>query len=159
MAADYFLQITGISGESADSKHKGWIDVLAWSWSESNPGTHVVGGAGGAGKVQMSDLQVTTRMSKASPALFGACASGQHMKEAKLAGVKSGAMQQEFLTITLRDVIISSYATAASSGDDVMDSVSLGFSQIQVEYRPQKADGTLDTPVTAGWDAKTSKKL
>jgi type VI secretion system secreted protein Hcp len=159
MAADYFLQIAGITGESTDAKHKGWIDVLSWSWSESNPGTQVVGGAGGAGKVQMQDLQVMTEMSKASPALFAACASGQHMKDAKLAGVKAGAMQQEFLTITLKDVIITSYSTAASSCDGVMDSASLGFSSIQVEYRPQKADGSLDAAVTAGWDAKTGKKL
>ena len=37
--ADYYLQITGIAGESKEAKHKDWIDVLSWSFGESNAGT------------------------------------------------------------------------------------------------------------------------
>jgi len=159
MAADYFLQITGIAGESTDAKHKNWIDVLSWTWGETNAGSVQVGGGGGAGKVQMQDFQFTTRMSKASPALFLACATGQHMKEAKLAAVKAGAMQQEFLTWTFSDVLVSSYQTQGAGGDLVMDAVSLSFSKLQVTYNAQKADGSLDSPVTAGWDLKTAKKV
>jgi type VI secretion system secreted protein Hcp len=159
MAADYFLQITGITGESTDSKHKGWIDVESWTWGESNTPPVASGSGAGAGKVQMQDFQFTTRVSKASPGLFLACATGQHMKEAKLAAVKSGAMQQEFLTWTFSDVLVSGYQTAGASGDLVVDHVSLNFSKLKVEYKAQKADGSLDTAITAGFDAKTSKKL
>jgi hypothetical protein len=28
-----------------------------------------------------------------------------------------------------------------------------------VEYKAQKADGSLDAAVTAGWDVKTNKKI
>ena len=159
MAADYFIQITGIAGESTDAKHKGWIDVEAWSWGETNPGQLATGSGGGAGKVQMQDLNFTTRVSKASPALFLACASGQHMKEAKLAAVRAGAMQQEFLIWTFSDVLVSGYQTGGAGGDLVQDSVSLTFSKIKVEYKAQKADGSLDTPIVAGWDKKSNKKV
>ena len=159
MAADYFLQITGVPGESKDSKHKDWIDVLSWSFGESNPGSHQVGGGGaGAGKVQMSDITFMTRMSKASPKLFLSCATGKHMNEAKLVGVHGGSMQQEYLTWTFSDVLVSSYQTQGSAGDDiVMDSVSLAFSKVRVEYKMQKADGSLDKAITAGWDLKSNK--
>jgi type VI secretion system secreted protein Hcp len=40
-----------------------------------------------------------------------------------------------------------------------MDSVSLAFSKVRVEYKAQKADGSLDAPIVAGWDAKANKKL
>jgi type VI secretion system secreted protein Hcp len=159
MAADYFLQITGIAGESTDSKHKGWIDVESWSWGETNTPPVTTGGGAGAGKVQVQDFHFTTRVSKASPGLFLACATGQHMKEAKLAAVKSGAMQQEFLTWTFSDVLISGYQTGGGAGDLVMDQVSLNFAKLKVEYKAQKADGSLDTAITAGFDVKTSKKL
>jgi type VI secretion system secreted protein Hcp len=159
VAADYFLQITGIAGESTDAKHKGWIDVESWTWGETNPGPVGAGGGAGAGKVQMQDFTFTTRVSKASPALFLACAAGQHMKEARLAAVKTGAMQQEFLTWTFSDVLVSGYQTGAASGELVSDQVSLTFSKIRVEYKAQKADGSLDAAVTAGWNAKTNKKL
>ena len=158
MAADYFLQITGIAGESTDAKHKNWIDVEAWSWGETNPAPLTTGGGAGAGKVQMQDFHFTTRVSKASPALFLACATGQHMKEAKLAAVKAGAMQQEFLTWTFSDVLVSGYQTGGAEGDLVTDQVSLSFSKIKVEYKAQKADGSLDTPIVAGWDKKANKK-
>jgi type VI secretion system secreted protein Hcp len=159
MAADYFLQITGIAGESTDAKHKGWIDVDSWTWGETNPGGTGAGGGAGAGKVQMQDFHFTTRVSKASPALFLACANGQHMKEAKLAAVKAGAMQQEFLTWTFSDVLVSGYQTGGVAGELVTDQVSLTFSKIKVEYRAQKADGSLNAPITAGWDQKANKKL
>ena len=44
-------------------------------------------------------------------------------------------------------------------GDAPMDQASLGFSTIQMEYRPQKSDGSLDTPVKAGWDLKQNKAI
>ena len=46
------------------------------------------------------------RISKASPALFVACASGQHIKEAKLVGRKAGKGQQEYLTWTFSDLLV-----------------------------------------------------
>jgi type VI secretion system secreted protein Hcp len=159
MAADYFLQITGIAGESTDAKRKGWIDVESWTWGETNPVQPSAGSGSSVGRVQIQDLHFVTRVSKASPALFLACATGQHMKEAKLAAVKSGAMQQEFLTWTFSDVLVTGYQTGGADGDLVTDSVSLAFSKLKVEYKAQKADGSLDTAVTAGWDAKASKKI
>src|SRR5918992_6143919 len=97
-AIDYFLKIDGIAGESPDSKHKGEIDVESWSWGETHaapPGP--VGGGSGAGKVQMHDLHVTANMSKASPQLMLACASGTQLKSAVLTGRRAGASQLEFL--------------------------------------------------------------
>jgi type VI secretion system secreted protein Hcp len=158
--ADYFLQITGVAGESVDAKHKGWIDVESWSWGETNPGQAAAGGGAGAGKVQMQDLHFTTRVSKASPVLFLACASGQRMKEARLAAVHAGGMQQEFLTWTFTDILVSGYQTGGAGGEIVpMDSISLSFSKVKVEYKAQKADGSLNAAVTAGWDLKANKKL
>jgi type VI secretion system secreted protein Hcp len=157
--ADYFLQITGIAGESKEAKHKDWIDVLSWSFGESNPSQPATGGGAGAGKVQMQDFNFMAVTSKASPKLFLACATGQHMKEAKLSAVKAGAMQQEYMSWTFSDVLVSGYQIAGSDGDVSMDSVSLAFSKVKVEYKAQKADGSLDAPIVAGWDAKANKKL
>ena len=157
--ADYYLQITGIAGESKEAKHKDWIDVLSWSFGASNPGQVTAGGGAGAGKVQMSDFNFMATTSKASPKLFLACANGQHMKEAKLSAVKAGAMQQEYLSWTFSDVLISAYQTSGSGGDVSMDSVSLAFSKVKLEYRAQKADGSLDAPIVAAWDVAANKKL
>lgn len=160
-AVDYFLQITGVEGESTDAKHKDWLDVDSWSWGETQAGAGFGGGGGGAGKVTMQDFHFVTRMSKASPALFLACASGQHFKEAKLVGRKAGKGQQEFLTWTFSDLLVSGYQTGGSEAGELLpvDQVSLNFAKIRIEYRAQKADGSLDAPISAGWDKKSNTKL
>jgi type VI secretion system secreted protein Hcp len=160
VAVDYFLKIDGVPGESSDLKHKGEIQLESFSWGESSPAGAGAGGGGGAGKVQMQDLVVTMLVSKASPKLMLSCATGKHLKEAVLTARRAGKAQQEFLVIKLKDVIISSYQTGGAAGGDVpMDQAALGFSTIQLEYRPQKADGSLDTPVKAGWDLKQNKPV
>jgi len=116
-------------------------------------------GAASVGKVHVRDFAFTTRVSKASPKLFLACASGQHLKQAQLVGLKAGKARQEFLTWTFSDVLVSSYATGGTEEEQPMDSVSLNFSKVSVTYKGQKADGSLDAAVTAGWDVKSNKKL
>jgi type VI secretion system secreted protein Hcp len=160
-AIDYFLHIEGIEGESVDAKHKAWIDVDSWSWGETQAGAGFGGGGGGTGKVSMQDLHYVSRVSKASPRLFLACAAGEHFKEARLVARKAGKGQHEFLSWTFSDVLVSSYQTSGSEAADVLpvDSVSLNFAKVQVQYKAQKADGTLDAPISAGWDVKANTKL
>lgn len=161
MAADYFLKIDGIDGESNDAKHSKEIEIESFSWGASNAGSHAGGGGGGAGKVSMQDFHFTMRVNKASPKLMLACANGEHIKTATLVCRKAGKEQQEYLTYKMSDVLVSSYQTGGSdSGDAVpMDQVSINFTKVEVEYKAQKADGSLDSPIKAGWNLKENKKV
>jgi type VI secretion system secreted protein Hcp len=158
---DFFLKLDGILGESKDAKHKGEIDLESFSWAESNAGTPAggAGGGGGAGKVHMDDLHVQMKMSKASPLLLLACASGQHIKQAVLTARKAGKEQLEFLVVKMTDVLVSSYETAAGTDALPTDTVSFNFARIDVELRPQRPDGTPDAPVKVGWDVKANRKV
>jgi type VI secretion system secreted protein Hcp len=159
-AVDYYLKIDGVEGESTDAKHANEIDVESWSWGETQSGTAGHGGGGGAGKVTMQDFHFVMRVNKATPKLMLACASGEHIKKVDLTCRKAGGEQQEYMKISMADVLISSYQTGGSAGDVIpMDQVSLNFSKIEFEYKSQKADGTLDSPVKTGWDLKLNKKL
>ena len=158
-AVDYFLKVDGIPGESQDAKHKGEIDVVGWSWGET---AAVQGGAGraGAGKVQLQDFHFTSRISKASPKLMEACASGKHIKSAVLSARKAGEGKAEFLSFSLSDVLISSYQTGVGESDGApIDTVALSFSSLEVEYRETKPDGSIGASIRFGWDAKRNKPL
>jgi type VI secretion system secreted protein Hcp len=160
--SDYFLKIDGVAGESVDARHKGEIELEAFSWGEMSSAGHAgPGGGAGAGKVAVQDLQFVMRYNKASPALLLACANGKHLKSAVLTARKAGKGQQEYLIYKFSDVIVSSYQTGGSTHETTgpMDQVSLGFARIEVEYRPQKADGSLDAPVKAGWDVVKNAKI
>lgn len=159
-AVDYFLKIEGIEGESQDHKQKGSIDLESWSWGESQSGTHSGGGGGGAGKVSMQDFHFVMKVNKASPKLLLACASGQHIKKATLTCRKAGKEAQEFLKMTLTDLLVSSFQTGGSGHGDILptDQISMNYSKIEYEYKEQKPDGTLGGAVKAGWDLKAGKE-
>ena len=158
MAVDYFLKLDGIPGESTDAKHKDEIDVLAFSWGVSHPKATGPGG-GGAGKAVFEDLLVVARTSMASPKLWLACASGQHIKSAILTCRKPGKAPFEFLKITLTDVTISSYEIDGSDEELPLDQVALAFAKVETVYTPQDPTGKAQPPVKAGWDVKQNKKL
>jgi type VI secretion system secreted protein Hcp len=40
-----------------------------------------------------------------------------------------------------------------------VDQLTLNFSKLNLDYKPQKADGSLDSTISAGWDVKANKKL
>lgn len=157
---DYFLKIDGIEGESGDSKHKGEIELESFSYG----GTQAIsraGGGSGAGKVMLQDFHFTMKNNKASPKLFLHCCNGAHIKMATLVARKAGKDQQEFLKITMSDCLISSYQQGGSGHADIIptDQVAINFSKVEMEYKEQKADGSLAGAVKSGWDLKANKAV
>lgn len=161
MAADYFLDIDGIKGESLDSKFKDKIQLESWSWGETQSGTHAGGGGGGAGKVQMQDFHFTMKTNKASPFLFQMCADGTHIKKALLICRKAGKEQQQYLKVHFEDLLVSSYQIggAGSATEVPSEQISFNFAKIKFEYAPQKPDGSLDSPIVKGYDLKQMKAV
>jgi len=160
-AVDYFLKLDGIDGEATDAKNKNSIDVESWSWGESQSGTHSAGGGGGAGKVSMQDFHFVMKINKSSPKLMLACATGQHIKKAVLTCRKAGGKQEDFLVMTFSDLLVSSYQTGGSGHSDIVptDQISLNFSKIEFEYKPQDSTGKVGSPIKTGYDIKLNKKL
>jgi len=161
VAFDAFLKIDGVQGESTDAKHKDEIQVLSFSFGVSQAGGAPTGGGGGAGKASLTDLHFVARTQKSSPRLFVACAAGEHFTNAVLTLRKAGGKQQDYLTLTLREVRVTSFQESGSAeGDDVpVDQIALGYGKIEIEYRPQDPKGALGPPVKGGWDLKANKKV
>ena len=158
LMADFFLKIDGIPGESQNPRHQGEIEVESFSWSETYLAS--AAGAGGGGKVHVQDLHITKQIDKASPLLMLAAASGRHLASAVLTAQRPGKQPLDYLTISLGGVMVNSYQTGAPAGQPVpTDQVSFSFRQIVIVYRSQRPDGSLDTPVTAGWDVTANHKI
>ena len=156
-AVDYFLKIDGIQGESRDDRHKDEIDIESFSWGETQSGTFAVGGGGGSGKISMQDFHFTMLVNKASPALFLACAQGDHIKNAILTCRKAGKDQQEFMKVTMNDVLVSSFQIGGAGGVVPTDQISLNFAKIEVEYQEQDATGKLVGSIKTWFDLKSMK--
>ncbi len=153
-AVDMFLKFTpAIPGESTDSKHTGEIEVLAWSWGASNPGTFAA-----PGKSIVQDLSITKYVDKASPPLLLRTLNGQIIDSAVLTVRKQGVNPIEFLFITLTDVLVSSISTGGSSGEDrLTENVTFNFGKVEFKYIPVDGSGKAGTPITASWDVAAQK--
>ena len=158
MASDIFAKIGDIKGESADSKHKGEVDILSWSWGVTQSGTMAHGGGGGEGKASFHDFNFTHHVDKASPVLLKACATGEHIKEATITVRKAGKGQQEFLIIKMNDIIITSVSPSGAEGSSTAESVAMQCAKIDLEYKPQKEDGSLDAGLHFKYDIKGNKE-
>lgn len=122
---EYFLKIDGITGESTDKSHPGWIEIGSFSWGVSNTLTITSSTSGaGAGKVSLSGLKVTKPIDKATPSLLRACASGKHIDYAELdVVVASGDLKlespQSLLTLKLDDVALVNVTEGGAGGHSV----------------------------------------
>ena len=94
-----------------------------------------------------------------SPVLMQACALGTHLKEATIthrkAGTKGG--QVDYLVVKMNDVIITSVTHGDSSQGSHVENVTLAFGKVDLEYRPQKPDGSLDAGIHFKYDIKAKK--
>jgi len=157
MASDIFAKLGDIKGESIDDKHKDEIEVLSFSWGVANPGSMIAGGGGGAGKATFQDLTIVHHIDKASPLLMKACATGAHLKEATITHRKAGRAQQEFLIIKMNDVIVTSVIHSGTTDQPASESVSLAFAKVDLQYKANKHDGSLDAGIHFKYDLKANK--
>jgi type VI secretion system secreted protein Hcp len=141
MAVEAFLKLGDIKGESIKDGFKEQMEILAWSWGVSNSGTmHRAEGGGGQANIQ--DISFTKYMDAASAALLGASVQGTRIKEAVFSVRKAGGKPLPYLIIKLDDVLVSSYSTGGSGGEDTFtENLTLNFNKVNFSYQPQDKTG------------------
>ncbi len=155
-----FLKVDGLKGESQDAAHKDEIEIFSFSWGESQSGSTQLQGQGkSSGVVSMDSVSLTTSLSKASPDLMLACATGKHFKNAIIYSTKAGDKKNDtaYLTLELSDVMISSYTISGADNDIPMESFGLQFSKISMEYKEQDATGRPKGSIKKTYDLSQKK--
>lgn len=146
---DMFISIVGqktgpIKGESRDDKHKDEIDVLGWSWGIKTHSDMATGGA--SGKATIKELRILKHADRASTPLMLAAVTNEVIKKAILTVRKAGTTQQEYFKLTIEKGRVTSYDVQAPESEasaELLESVTLSFQKIEVEYRMQGDDGQL----------------
>ena len=154
---DHFFKFDGVEGESRDSKHKGEIDVLSWSWGLSSAVTSAGGGSGrGSAKAKPTEFTFTHMYDVASPALLQLVATGRHVKTAILTARRTGGKDGgDFLKVTMKDVLVSGVADGASEAG-ITEVVTIWPKHIEFQYRRQNPDGSVGAPTTVAWPTESS---
>lgn len=162
MAIDCFLKLSNdIKGESQDSSHQEWIDILSWSWGMTQSGTTHMGKGGGGGKVNVQDIMITKYVDSATHDLIKRCCSGEHIASGQLVVRKAGGSTPvDYMKIDFQEVMITSYQTGGAKDglDRVQESLTLNFRRFQVTYTEQEENGLPGPEAQAGWEVAENKE-
>jgi type VI secretion system secreted protein Hcp len=160
---DAFLKIKGIDGESQDSKHKSWIEILSYSFNASQPsgGGRSGTGAPGGARVNMSDLVVTKQLDKTSPKIFLQVCNGKPIDEITLELCRATGDKQKYLEVKMTDVLISNWSHGhAGKGDDSVPSETFSLNCGEIEWIYTATDqktGKAAGDVKAKWSQVENK--
>lgn len=155
MSTDTHIKFDGVEGEATHTDHKGEIEVLSWAWNISNA-SGISGGGSGKGKANPGEFTFTHLYDKASPVLSKKCAQGVHFPTVTFTARKAGEGQKDFLTITMKEVYITSVAPSGGGGGDIVESATMSYGSIDFAYKAQDTKGGMTGEVKFGWNVKTT---
>lgn len=160
---DAFLKIDGIDGESTDSKHKDWIEVLSYSHgvTQQSAGSASSGGGRSAGRSDHQDFSIVKSLDKASPKLNLACCNGEHIKSVTLTLHRAGKDKVKYMEYKMSDVLVSSVRPGGSSkGGEALplEEVSFNYGKMEWIYTATNhATGKPEGDVKTNWDVMANK--
>jgi type VI secretion system secreted protein Hcp len=177
-ATDIFLKIEGIPGESTDALHKDWIAVLEYSLPLPPTGgaalapaqvTKALGAAAkllGKGKEpaapaekEIGQITLKKLVDAATPRLAGRALTGEKISEVSIEVCRAAGDKSVIVKYTLKNVIVASTTTEASSREEVSlkEHLTLNFAQIDIEYIPVDAAGKPKESVKFSYDFTAGK--
>jgi type VI secretion system secreted protein Hcp len=148
-----YLYVDGIEGPSTSKQNH--IDILTFSWGVNQTSVYGVGASGKeakAGRASFNDLAITKVLDKTSPLLVDHCATGNILKEVYIVYDKPiGDKQDDYFRIYLKDALITNVSLLGGN-DNPQESVTFAFQGVEVAYKPEKDDGSLDAAIPKGYD-------
>jgi type VI secretion system secreted protein Hcp len=159
--SNLFLKMTGITGESQESKHTGEIEIFGYSEGLSNLSSGGTGMGGGVGRVEYRDFTFQCKLEKAVPTLMSWCADHKVISEAKMSGTKVGGSgaSYDYVQITMKNCRIAAVDLGGSMNAEGSVSISLNFEEIKTEYWEESASGGQGASTNAAWSNKANKKM
>jgi type VI secretion system secreted protein Hcp len=161
---DAFLQIENVQGESTDSSHANWIEVVDFNVGCEQPASgssRSTAGGATSGRVACYPLRFRHLIDKASPKLYIACCQGAHIKKITLEVCRATGDKQVYYKVDLEDTVVSRIDTVGEGKSDEsvpFEDVYLSYGKITWTYTA--TDHTTGKPagnVTGSWSVVENK--
>lgn len=160
MPADAFLKIDGIPGESTDSKHKDWIEVLSYSHgvSQAASAAQSTAGSKSTGRCDHQDFSIVKELDKASPMLNLVCCNGTHIKEMTLELCSATGDKSPYMRYNFEGLIVSTVSIGGGGGGIPTESVTFNYNKINWTYVDTDHEtGKKKGEVKKWWSLKENK--
>ncbi|HJV01594.1 MAG TPA: type VI secretion system tube protein Hcp [Burkholderiaceae bacterium] len=161
MAIDVYLYIEGIKGESADDRHKDWIECKSVNWGVEQPksATASTGGGHTAERCEHRDIIISKLADLSSPILLQTCAAGKTIPKAKFEFMRADAQGErvKYFEIEIDNVLIGQVTPSVEEGDILAEQVGFKFSKVRWKYTQQRISGGAGGNTSGGWDLSTNR--
>ncbi len=159
-----FIKFDGIDGESKDSNHDKWIDVLSISYGIFRP---IASGISGSTRQRASatfgDIVMVKEIDKSSPKLQEKIATGEVIPKLEIeltSATRNADTREPYLKYELTNVLITSYRISGStSASDVpTETLAINFEEIKVTYTEFGDDGRSRGTTETTWKVEEGVK-
>ena len=149
--ADMFLYLKTkragvVKGESQTPDFLDQIVLRGWRWGVN--ASSAIGHTVATSRRSYSGLTVTKGIDLATTPLLSALATNDEVTEARLSMRRAGGEQDLFFTIALKGARVGAIDHEVGGDGQTTETVTLQFTKVEVEYRPQKTTGLRGVSMT-----------
>ena len=108
----------------------------------------------------LSEITLTKAADNSVTAIFKEAVTGSAGKKVVIKFVRTGADKvQEYMDYTLENCLVSNYSMSASAEGEPMESISLSYSKIMINYSDFDKTNKSGNPQRVGYDLESAKPM
>lgn len=157
-----YVEYEGIKGNVTAEGFADHIKVLSLNFGASRGISMEAGHMANreATRPSLSEITFTKMADISSTPLFKEAVTGATGKKVKIKFVQTGADKVTmFMDYELEDCLVSSYSISAGGEGDPVESISLSYSKLLVNYHDYDKKNAGKSPQRAGYDLTTAKPM
>ena len=157
-----FIKFDGVDGEANDKDHKGWCNLMSFSWGLHKAGAGATGSTRRRGVVTVEDVVISKEYDKSSPKLAESVCMGKIFPKVEIHDTTTygDGNRAVFLKYELKNVMVSSHNVSAAGGGDAVphENISLNFEEVKQTYVEYDAKGAKKGNVEMNWKVEEGTK-
>lgn len=157
-----YIKFDGIEGNVTAKGFEKQMELLSCQWGAGRALTMETGRMSNreATRPSISEVTVSKYLDKSTPLIFEQACIGKEGRDVLISVVQTGGDTLEtYLEYKLTDVLVSSYSVSASGDGDPMETISLSFSSIEINYIDQDSKNKNKGSTRWGYSVAEGKKL
>ena len=157
-----YLEYDGIKGNVTADGYQDHIAVLSVQFGVGRGISMEAGNLSNRESTSpsLSEISLTKVADNSVTAIFKESVTGSAGKKVTIKFVRTGADKvQEYMSYSLEDCIVSAYSISAESEGEPMESISLSYSKIMINYSDFDKTNKSGNPQRVGYDLETAKPL
>ena len=157
-----YVEYDGIKGNVTADGYKDHISVLAVQFGVGRGITMEAGNMSNreATRPSISEVTLTKTADNSVTAIFKEAVTGSAGKKVKIKFVRTGADKvQEYMDYELENCLVSGYSISADAEGEPMETITLSFSKVMINYNDHDATNKAASPQRVGYDLEKAKPL